>query len=121
MEPVPSISIFSKLPLVLIHKCINYTGKVTFRNGKYIDRIDTQDERYKLLQQITRPIKLLQNKYAIYLSKRIEPNDGISLYYTFDPEKNTTILEIMGHKKNTYRMHSLDANGIWRRLMNYTM
>ena len=115
------ISIFSKLPLVLVNKCINYTGKVTFRNGKYIDRIDTSDERYKMIQKITRPVKLLPNKYAIYLSKRIEVNDGICLYYTFNSENNNTILEIMGNKQNTYRMHILDANGIWRRLMNYTM
>jgi hypothetical protein len=113
--------IFSKLPFVLIHKCINYTGKVTFRNGKYIDRIDTNDERYRMVQKITRPIKLLQNKYVIYLLKRIEVNDGICLHYTFNNDTNGTILEIMGNKQNTYGKHCLDANGIWRRLMNYTM
>lgn len=113
--------IFSRLPIECINKCINYTGKVTFRHGKYIDRIDKDDERYKICKKITPVIKLLRNKYAIYLRRNIEINDGICLYYTLNDENNHVILEIISNKTSAYLMYIFDANSIWRRLMNYVM
>ena len=42
---------FAYLPEVLIHKIINYTDVLSYRNGKYIDRINKKDNRYNLLQK----------------------------------------------------------------------
>jgi len=113
--------IFKNLPIECINKCINYTGKVTFRHGKYIDRIDKEDERYKMCQKIRPVIKLLRNKYVIYLRRNIEVNDGICLYYTLNDENNRIILEIISNRTNAYIMYIFDTNSIWRRLMNYVM
>lgn len=36
---------FMYLPDVLIHKILNYTNIVVYRNGKYINRINKLDKR----------------------------------------------------------------------------
>jgi len=113
--------IFNKLPLECINKCINYTGKITFRHGKYIDKIDKEDERYKICKKITPVIKLLRNKYVLFLRRNIEPNDGLCLYYTLNDVNNHIILEIISNRTSAYLMYIFDANSIWRRLMNYVM
>ena len=83
---------FKFLPDVLINKIINYTDVVTFRNGKYIDKISKDDERYKLLKTIPRPIKVGNKKvllklmnYSIY-----EPH-GYFIEYIFDNYIKITI------------------------------
>jgi hypothetical protein len=62
------------LPDVLIHKIINYTDVIVYRNGKYINKIDKKDERYKILQTIPKPIKVYKNnilqKNTLALLKR---------------------------------------------------
>jgi hypothetical protein len=52
------MELFSKLPEELIQKIIDYTDIVTFRNGKYMNRISKKDERFEMLEKIQRPIKM---------------------------------------------------------------
>lgn len=113
--------IFNKLPIECINKCINYTGKVTFRNGKYINKLSKDDERYKICGKITPVISLLRNKYVIYLRRNIVPNEGMCLYYTLNDENNRIILEIISNRTNAYLMYVFDSNSVWCRLMNYVM
>ena len=40
------------LPLEIIHHILEYTGKFKYRNGKYMNQIATDDDRYKMLQTI---------------------------------------------------------------------
>ena len=40
------------LPLEIIHHILEYTGKIKYRNGKYMNQIATDDDRYKILQTI---------------------------------------------------------------------
>jgi hypothetical protein len=58
---------FAYLPEILIHKIINYTDVLSYRNGKYIDRINKKDNRYNLLQKIPRPIYVGKNKILFRL------------------------------------------------------
>ena len=51
------MNIYSQLPDVLINKIINYTNVITYRYGKYINKISKNDERYKLLDKI--PLKII--------------------------------------------------------------
>jgi hypothetical protein len=55
------LSIYKYLPTVLIHKIIHYTDVIVYRHGKYINRIDKNDERYRVLQPIPKPIKVYKN------------------------------------------------------------
>ena len=67
MNTINLLEKFSNLPDVLIHKIINYTDVITYRNGKYINRINKKDERYDLLKNITRPIYVCNNKVLLRL------------------------------------------------------
>lgn len=54
---------YSYLPIEIINKIINYTDVVVFRHGKYIDRINKNDERYKIINNKKEPIWLGNNKW----------------------------------------------------------
>ena len=50
---------FSKLPIELINIIINYTDVVIYRDGKYINRIKQDDERYNIIdKRRIKPIKV---------------------------------------------------------------
>ena len=44
--------LFSYLPTDVVHHILKYTGKIKYRNGKYMNQIVTDDNRYKILQTI---------------------------------------------------------------------
>ena len=49
---------FSKLPIELINIIINYTDIVVYRHGKYLNRIKKDDERYRIIETINKPISV---------------------------------------------------------------
>ena len=86
------MNIYSQLPDVLINKIINYTNVITYRDGKYIDKISKNDERYKLLEKISRPIKVGNKKVLLKLMNysNYEPH-GYFIEYIFDNNIKVTI------------------------------
>jgi hypothetical protein len=56
---------FSKLPSDLINMILDYTGKVIYRYGKYMNRLDKNDYRYDMIKKIRRPIWIGNSKYII--------------------------------------------------------
>lgn len=78
------------LPAVLIHKIIHYTDVIVYRHGKYINRIDKNDERYRILQTIPKPIKVYKNNILHkimlkLLNINIHGCPGYLIEYIFDP------------------------------------
>ena len=64
-----SIMSFSYLPIEVIHRILEYDGRVKYRNGKYINQISRNDERYELLKTITPPfvdIRFVPHGYVHY-------------------------------------------------------
>ena len=121
---------FKFLPDVLINKIINYTDVVTFRNGKYIDRIPKNDKRYKLLKTVPIPIKVGNKKvllklinYSIY-----EPH-GYFIEYIFDNYIKIIIKfmvrtidgfdRLFVEKSNLKLIY--DVNNNWSKIFYYTM
>ena len=51
------------LPIDAVNIILEYQGYHTYRHGKYIKKIDNNDERYKLLKTIP---KIKKNKYGTY-------------------------------------------------------
>ena len=86
------MNIYSQLPDVLINKIINYTNVITYRYGKYINKISKNDERYKLLDKIPRPIKVGNKKVLVKLMNYsyYEPH-GYFIEYIFDNHIKITI------------------------------
>jgi len=54
---------FKYLPDVLIQKIINYTDIVSYRHGKYINRINKNDNRYNLLKKLQDQFLLVEIKF----------------------------------------------------------
>ena len=42
----------NQLPLDIIHHILEYNGRIKYRNGKYMNQIAQDDDRYKMLQTI---------------------------------------------------------------------
>ena len=57
---------FSKLPIDLINIIISYNDTIVLRNGKYIDRINKLDPRYKIVNQRKIPIWFDKNRWMFY-------------------------------------------------------
>jgi hypothetical protein len=64
--------LFSSLPCEIINQILEYDGSIKYRNGKYINQISPNDDRYDLLKKIRPPI--LFNLFVVvrYSSFRIE-------------------------------------------------
>lgn len=58
---------FKYLPQDLVPHIVEYTGKIIYRNGKYINRLQKNDIRYKILLKIPKPIKVGLNRFLIRL------------------------------------------------------
>jgi hypothetical protein len=124
------MNIYSQLPLVLINKIINYTNVITYRDGKYIDKISKNDERYKLLEKISRPIKVGNKKVLLKLMNysNYEPH-GYFIEYIFEDYIKITIKfvvrttdgydRIFVEKSNVKVIH--DINNNLSKIVNYSM
>lgn len=58
---------FKFLPDELKHLIINYTDVVVYRHGKYINRLNKDDIKYKILEKIPQPIRIGQSRFLIKL------------------------------------------------------
>ena len=57
------ISLFQQIPIDILIHILNYSGIIKYRYGKFMGQIANDDERYKLLGNIT-PVKtILFNSY----------------------------------------------------------
>ena len=112
---------FKFLPDVLKNKIINYTNVITYRDGKYIDKISKNDERYKLLEKISRPIKVGNKKVLLKLMNysNYEPH-GYFIEYIFDSNIKVTIKfmvrttdgfdRLFVEKSNVKNIHDINNN-----------
>ena len=120
-----------KLPIELVNKIINYTGVVSFRNGKYINRIKNSDERYKILARIPKPMKVGNKKVLLKLMSYIDTNEyyGYLIEYTFDTHIKANIRCVNRYYDGFDRVYNLlsnntlirDANGKWQKYVEYLM
>ena len=124
------MNIYSQLPDVLINKIINYTNVITYRYGKYINKISKNDERYKLLDKIPRPIKVGNKKVLVKLMNYSHyEHHGYFIEYIFEDYIKVTIKfmvrttdgfdRIFVEKSNVKLVH--DINNNLSRIINYSM
>ena len=81
---------FSSLPDELIQKIINYTDIVSYRHGKYINRINKNDNRYNLLKKITRPIFIGRNKILL----RLINYDMVGYFIEYEFKNDIIVLNV---------------------------
>lgn len=113
-----ALSIFSKLPKDVINICISYTGKVNYRFGKYINRIDKNDKRYEIIKKIQTNKKCFQynDMYRIFINL-----NHFSLQYVLNMRINRIRYTFINNKIKYYKYYILDENNIWRNTVIYLM
>jgi len=53
---------FSYIPEELLHIILSYDGRIKYKNGKYVNIIHTNDERYNVITPIiSKKMKIMQN------------------------------------------------------------
>ena len=63
------------LPLEIVHRILEYDGRIKYRNGKYMNQIASDDERYKMLLTVPK----IETCYNHYLCMTITGN-GNKIY-----------------------------------------
>ncbi len=118
---------FGYLPDEIIHQIINYTDVVVYRHGKYINRINKDDNRYKLLKKIPRPIKIGQSRFLI---KLLNTNrEGYFLEYVISMYIKLNIkfvsYEVDGFDRyletKSFFQYIYDINNNWSQIIYYSM
>ena len=56
----------NRLPLEIVHRILEYDGRIKYRHGKYMNQFAQDDDRYKMLQTV--PKILSCNHLFIYLT-----------------------------------------------------
>ena len=75
---------YDALPKEILHIILDYSGKIKYRKGMYINCIDKADERYSIIVPvIAKKLKVLKTIVVDTVG------DGFYLEFRFDKKKNT--------------------------------
>lgn len=55
------------LPLELVNRILEYAGKMKCRNGKYMNQIDPDDDRYTMLKNMPKIIPNVVSGWSIHI------------------------------------------------------
>ena len=119
---------YSDLPIEIINKIINYTNVVVFRHGKYIDRINKNDERYTIINNKKEPIWLGKNKWMFCFKLYDSINRrGFTMEHYINQFDNLHYLykkEFIKHESGIFEIENIihyvfDKEGNCRQIFNY--
>jgi len=116
---------FGSLPEELVHVIVNYTDIIVYRHGKFINRLNKNDHRYNLVNNIPRPI--FQSHRALL---RLTDRNHKGYFLNYDTSENLFTVNVRfvyiykdGFDKY-YNMKSnttylFGANNKWRKIVDY--
>ena len=56
------------LPLDIIHRILEYDGRIKYRHGKYMNQIAQDDDRYQMLLPVHKIHQCIDNDYFLYMT-----------------------------------------------------
>ena len=84
------------LLLEIVHRILEYDGRIKYRHGKYMNQIAQDDDRYKMLQTMPRPCSyyIFQNLYMTISGGKICCKKSNASYTALDyyGEKTTHLI-----------------------------
>jgi len=99
-----------KLPIDVVNHILDYTGKIKHRNGKYINQILRNDERYNLLKSIKEKTFLkmnLENGIIFYKTSVEISNYSIAIIQNY-PNLNDVYYYLYNFKTDNGVMHVIE-------------
>jgi hypothetical protein len=117
---------FKYLPDEIVQIIINYTNIVVYRNGKYINRLNKNDNRKYLVSNIPRPI--LIDRYKILLRLKDKNCKGYFLNYDTTDNLLTVNVRFVYREMDGFDKYYIiksnitylfDANNKWRKIVDY--
>jgi hypothetical protein len=121
---------FKHLPDELIHYIVNYTDVVVYRHGKYMNRLHKADNRYKILTDIPKPIRLGFCRVLLRLvNKKEENRPGYYIEYIIGFSIKVNIKFVTCEKDGfdryleakSFAQYVFDANSNWSQIIYYSM
>jgi len=104
----------SNIPEELLHIILSYDGRIKYKNGKYVNIIHKNDERYNIITPIiSKKMKIMQN---------IEL-DGTGFYFEFGFDKCKSVGLVYDYNfsyENKFEICYYDTrNNGWKQIRTY--
>jgi hypothetical protein len=102
------------IPKELLHIILEYDGRIKYRNGKYINIIKKNDERYNIIKPlISKKMEILKsitlNVHGFYFEFAFDMFEGIGLAY-----------DLGFNRRNRFEICYYDIrNGGWDQIRTY--
>jgi hypothetical protein len=119
---------FRDLDINIIHYIFEFTGVICYRRGKYICKMQKEDERYQNLMKLPKPVRLFSDTYNLYLISKTT-SVGYILNYKIDSVNNVIRLYVRFNRasNNYFQDNSKSIEWYiipktyskWRRVISY--
>jgi hypothetical protein len=96
----------NQFPLEIVHRILEYDGRIKYRHGKYMNQIPKDDYRYHLLRK--RPVFRLDKWYSgedydVYRINYNKNENHKMLVYIFDGSITYLYMNHMNHRCDFYK------------------
>jgi hypothetical protein len=124
------IDLYKTLPDEIIHKIMDYTDAVIYRNGIYMNRLLKNDTRYTLLSNITKPRYIGRYKILLRLVNKRTHNSGHIIEYEVRPDVISFKISFFYKESTGYdkyyeitpaETYIFDINNKWSKTVQYIM
>jgi len=102
------------LPKDILHIILEYDGRIKYKNGRYVNIIHKNDERYNVITQIINKKKKIM--------KKIDLRDDLSFYFEFGFDIDNRVglcYDYCFNSPNTFEICYYDLRNYWLQIRTY--